>query len=39
MRSLLRDWRCWSRAERVFAVAIVASNVIGMPLAIAMNIQ
>jgi hypothetical protein len=39
MRSLLRDWRRWSRAERVFAVAIVASSVIGTPLAIAMNIR
>jgi hypothetical protein len=39
MRSFLKDWRRWGLAERVVASTFMASSLIGIPLAIAMNIH
>jgi hypothetical protein len=36
MRDILKDWRRWSRAERMVAV-LIAMLTIGMPMAIAIN--
>jgi hypothetical protein len=38
MRDILKDWRRWSRAERVFAVLIASILTIGTPMAIAINL-
>ena len=39
MRSFRRDWRRWSRAERLVAVTIAAISLLGFPLTITMTIH
>lgn len=38
MRDLLKDWRRWTRAERVTAVLIAALLLIGAPTAFVVNV-
>jgi hypothetical protein len=37
MRDLVKDWRHWTRAERVAAVLLAATLVIGVPTAVVLN--
>jgi len=39
MRSLVRDWRRWSKAERAVAVVVMASSLVAIPLSIVMNVH
>lgn len=39
MRDILKDWRRWSRAERVMAVLIASILMVGVPIAIAINLS
>ncbi len=39
MRGFSRDWRGWSRAERLAAIAILAVSLIGTPALLAMNLH
>jgi hypothetical protein len=39
MREFARDWRRWSRGERVAAVAILAVSLFGTPALLAMNLH
>ena len=38
MREFLRDWRRWSRAERIAAVVILSTGLLGLPVALALNV-
>jgi hypothetical protein len=38
MRDILKDWRRWSRAERLMAVLIVTFLIFGVPLALTLSI-
>ena len=38
MRDIVRDWRRWSRAERVTAVLIVTILMVGVPLALGVSL-
>jgi hypothetical protein len=37
LREFGKDWRRWSRGERVAALAIVTVSLIGLPAALALN--
>ena len=39
MRSLVRDWRRWSKAERAVAILVIASSFVAIPLSIVMNVH
>jgi hypothetical protein len=39
MREFTRDWRRWSRGERLAAVAILAFVALGTPALLAMNLH
>jgi len=39
MRDILRDWRRWSRAERVIALLIVTILTVGVPAVLARNVS
>jgi hypothetical protein len=38
MRDIVKDWRRWSRAERLMAVLIVTFLIFGVPLALTLSI-
>jgi hypothetical protein len=38
MRDFLQDWRRWTRAERVGAVLIATILLLGVPMALAINV-
>ncbi len=35
MRDFRRDWRRWTRAERVFAIVLAVAVAVGVPVALA----
>jgi uncharacterized membrane protein len=37
-RDMIRDWRCWSRAERAAAVSILAAALVEISLGLAAGI-
>ena len=39
MRGFAKDWRRWSRGERLAAVAILAVSLLGTPALLAMNLH
>jgi len=39
MQRFLKDWRSWKPIEQVIAVAFVAWTLVGMPLAMALNVH
>ena len=38
MREFLKDWRRWSRAERIAALAILSIGLVVIPAAVAVNL-
>jgi hypothetical protein len=38
-RDVIRDWRCWSRAERAAAVSILAAALVEISLGLAAGIR
>jgi hypothetical protein len=38
MSEFLKDWRRWSRAERIAALVILSISLIGIPAALALNV-
>lgn len=39
MRDIVKDWRRWSRTERIAAILIMSFLMIGVPTAIAINLH
>ncbi|MBI3514726.1 MAG: hypothetical protein HY060_11795 [Proteobacteria bacterium] len=39
MRGLVRDWRAWSRGERLGAITILAVSLFGTSVLLAMNLH